>query len=136
MLYVKGGLTAKDKNSIALVGSRMSTHYGIETARKLAYQLAYLAVTIVSGGARGIDTAAHQGALSSKGRPIAVLGTGLNLVFPPENAELFERITANGAVMTQTTKIAVTGCPSAAAAKAAAAKKVAAAKAKQAGRRR
>ena len=101
MLYVKGGLTAKDKNSIALVGSRMSTHYGIETARKLAYQLAYLAVTIVSGGARGIDTAAHQGALSSKGRPIAVLGTGLNLVFPPENAELFERITANGAVMTQ-----------------------------------
>ena len=101
VLYVKGELTAKDKNSVALVGSRMTTHYGLETARKLAYQLAYVGVTIVSGGARGIDTAAHQGAMSAKGRTVAVLGTGLNLVFPPENAELFERIAANGAVMTQ-----------------------------------
>ena len=101
VLYVKGGLTAKDKNAVAMVGSRMTTHYGLETARKLAYQLAYTGVTVVSGGARGIDTAAHQGALSAKGRTIAVLGTGINLVFPPENAELFERIAANGAVMTQ-----------------------------------
>ena len=101
VLYVRGELTAKDKNSVAMVGSRMTTHYGIETARKLAYQLAYTGVTVVSGGARGIDTAAHQGALSGKGRTIAVLGTGINLVFPPENAELFERIASNGAVMTQ-----------------------------------
>ena len=101
VLYVKGTLTAKDKNGVALVGSRMTTHYGIETARKLAYQLAYVGVTVVSGGARGIDTAAHQGALSGKGRTIAVLGTGINLVAPPENAELFERIAANGAVITQ-----------------------------------
>jgi DNA processing protein len=101
VLYLKGQITARDKNSVALVGSRMSTHYGLETARKLAYQLAYVGVTIVSGGARGIDTAAHQGALSAKGRTIAVLGTGLNLVFPPENAELYERIAANGAVLTQ-----------------------------------
>ena len=101
VLYVKGELTAKDKNSVAMVGSRMTTHYGIETARKLAYQLAYTGVTVVSGGARGIDTAAHQGALSGKGRTIAVLGTGINLVFPPENAELFERIASNGAVITQ-----------------------------------
>jgi len=101
VLYVKGELTAKDKNSVALVGSRMTTHYGIETARKLAYQLAYTGVTVVSGGARGIDTAAHQGALSGKGRTIAVLGTGINLVFPTENAELFERIASNGAVITQ-----------------------------------
>jgi DNA processing protein len=100
-LYVKGELTARDKNAVALVGSRMTTHYGIETARKLAYQLAYTGVTVVSGGARGIDTAAHQGALSGKGRTIAVLGTGINLVFPTENAELFERIASNGAVMTQ-----------------------------------
>ncbi len=101
VLYVKGGLTAKDKNAVAMVGSRQTTHYGIETARKLAYQLAYVGVTVVSGGARGIDTAAHQGALSAKGRTIAVLGTGINLVFPTENAELFERIASNGAVMTQ-----------------------------------
>ena len=101
VLYVKGGLTTKDKNAVAMVGSRQTTHYGIETARKLAYQLAYVGVTVVSGGARGIDTAAHQGALSAKGRTIAVLGTGINLIFPTENAELFERIAANGAVMTQ-----------------------------------
>ncbi|NBV23114.1 MAG: DNA-protecting protein DprA [Proteobacteria bacterium] len=100
-LYVWGTLTAKDKNSIALVGSRQTTSYGLETARKLAYQLAYVGVTVISGGARGIDTAAHQGAMAAKGRTVAVLGTGINLVFPPENAELFARISANGAVITQ-----------------------------------
>lgn len=101
VLYVKGQLTAKDKNSVAMVGSRMTTHYGVEVARKLAYQLAYLGVTVVSGGARGIDTAAHQGALTAKGRTVAVLGTGINVVVPPENAALFERVAAEGAVITQ-----------------------------------
>jgi DNA processing protein len=101
VLYVKGELTAKDKNAVAMVGSRSTTHYGIETARKLAYQLAYVGVTVVSGGARGIDTAAHQGALAAKGRTVCVLGTGINIVFPPENAELFGRIAENGAVITQ-----------------------------------
>ncbi|TAL05253.1 MAG: DNA-protecting protein DprA [Verrucomicrobia bacterium] len=101
VLYVKGALTSADKNAVAMVGSRQTTHYGIETARKLAYQLAYVGVTVVSGGARGIDTAAHQGAMSAKGRTICVLGTGINIVFPPENQELFERIATQGAVMTQ-----------------------------------
>ena len=101
VLYVKGRMLPKDKNAVALVGSRMTTHYGIETARKLGYQLAYLGVTVVSGGARGIDSAAHQGALAAKGRTIVVLGTGINLVTPPENARLFEEIAANGAVVTQ-----------------------------------
>lgn len=101
VLYIKGQLTARDKNAVAIVGSRTTTHYGLETARKLAYQLAYVGVTVVSGGARGIDTAAHQGALAAKGRTIAVLGTGINIIFPSENAELFERIAANGAVITQ-----------------------------------
>jgi DNA processing protein len=101
VLYVKGTLTEKDKNAVAMVGSRQTTHYGIETARKLAYQLAYVGVTVVSGGARGIDTAAHQGAMSAKGRTICVLGTGPNIVFPPENRELFERIAEHGAVITQ-----------------------------------
>ncbi len=101
VLYVKGELTAKDKNSVAMVGSRMTTPYGMEISRKLSYQLAYIGVTVVSGGARGIDTAAHQGVLSAKGRTIAVLGTGINIVFPTENAELFQRISESGAVITQ-----------------------------------
>ena len=101
VLYVKGALTEKDRNAVAMVGSRMTTHYGIEAARKLAYQLAYVGVTVVSGGARGIDTASHQGALAAKGRTVVVLGTGINVVFPPENKELFERATTNGAVLTQ-----------------------------------
>ncbi len=101
VLYVKGRIEPRDRNAVALVGSRRTSHYGLESARKLSYQLSYVGVTIVSGGARGIDTAAHQGALTAKGRTIAVLGTGINQVFPPENAELFERIAANGALVTQ-----------------------------------
>lgn len=100
-LYIKGSLLEKDKHSVAIVGSRMTTNYGTETARKFGYQLAYVGVTVVSGGARGIDTSAHQGALSAKGRTIAVLGTGINIVFPTENAQLFQRISENGALMTQ-----------------------------------
>src|SRR5881392_1900481 len=99
--YVKGQLTAKDKNAVAMVGSRQTTHYGLEVARKLAYQLGYIGVTVVSGGARGIDTAAHQGALMAKGRTVAVLGTGINIVFPSENATLFQKISENGAIVTQ-----------------------------------
>lgn len=101
VLYVKGQLTNRDKDSVAIVGSRMTTHYGIEAARKLSYQLALAGVTVVSGGARGIDTSAHQGAMNGRGRTVAVLGTGINLVFPPENKELYDRIAANGAVITQ-----------------------------------
>lgn len=101
VLYVKGTLSPRDKNSVALVGSRMTTSYGMNVARKLGYQLAYMGVTVISGGARGIDTAAHQGALSAKGRTLAVLGTGINQVFPPENAGLFEKIASNGALITQ-----------------------------------
>lgn len=101
VLYIRGQLLPKDKNAVAMVGSRLTTHYGIETARKLAYQLGYLGVTVVSGGARGIDTAAHQGALSGQGRTVAVLGTGINVVWPAENKELYDRIAANGALITQ-----------------------------------
>ena len=101
ILYVKGSLTPRDKNSVAIVGSRMTTAYGINTARKFGYQLAYMGVTVISGGARGIDTAAHQGALTAKGRTIAVLGTGINQVFPAENAALFDKIAAHGALITQ-----------------------------------
>jgi DNA processing protein len=101
VLYVKGTITARDKNAVAMVGSRRTTPYGLETARRIAYQLAYLGVTIVSGGARGIDTAAHQGALRGQGRTLVVLGNGINIVFPPENVDLFERVAGQGAVVTQ-----------------------------------
>lgn len=101
VLYVRGRLLPGDRNAVALVGSRLTTSYGIETARRFGYQLGYTGVTVVSGGARGIDTAAHQGALAAKGRTVAVLGTGIDRVFPPENAELFEQIARNGAVVTQ-----------------------------------
>lgn len=101
VLYVKGSLKPDDRNAVALVGSRQTTGYGMEVARKFGYQLAYAGVTVVSGGARGVDTAAHLGALSAKGRTVAVLGTGINRVFPPENVELFQQIAANGAVITQ-----------------------------------
>jgi DNA processing protein len=101
VLYVKGKLTRQDRNAIALVGSRLTSHYGMECARRLAFQIAYAGVTVVSGGARGIDTSAHQGAMQAKGRTIAVLGTGINIVFPAENVSLFEQIISSGALMTQ-----------------------------------
>ena len=100
-LYIKGTLEARDQHAIALVGSRKTTYYGLECARKLGYQLAYAGMTVVSGLARGIDTAAHQGALAANGRTLAVLGTGLDIVYPPENGPLYEKIAASGAVMTQ-----------------------------------
>jgi DNA processing protein len=81
VLYVKGELTAKDKNAVAMVGSRQTTHYGIETARKLAYQLAYVGVTVVSGGARGIDTAAH-GRARGEGPDDCGFGRGNKSGFP------------------------------------------------------
>jgi DNA processing protein len=101
VLYVKGTLTSRERSGVAIVGSRQTTHYGLEVARKLGYQLGYLGVTVVSGGARGIDTAAHQGVLNAQGRTVVVLGTGLNIVFPSENAQLFERVISSGAILTQ-----------------------------------
>ena len=101
VLYVRGTLSPEDHNSIAIVGSRQSTPYGIEVARRLSFQLGYIGITVVSGGARGIDTAAHHGALAARGRTVCVLGTGINLVFPSENAELYERATSSGAILTQ-----------------------------------
>ncbi len=101
VLYVKGRLTMEDRGAVAVVGSRLTTHYGVEVARKLSYQLGYTGVTVVSGGARGIDAAAHAGAMAAKGRTIAVLGSGIDIVFPAEHRDLFERVAASGAVVTQ-----------------------------------
>jgi len=101
VLYVKGEIKTIDNCSIAMVGTRQSTLYGRQMAKKLAGQLAASGVTIVSGGARGIDSASHEGALDVEGRTIAVLGTGMDIVYPAENASLYQRISEQGAVITQ-----------------------------------
>jgi DNA processing protein len=101
LLYVWGDLQARDVHAIGIVGSRSASHYGIECAKKLSYQLAYAGLTVVSGLARGIDTAAHQGALAAQGRTIAVLGSGLLKLYPSENKLLAEKIAASGAVVTE-----------------------------------
>lgn len=102
VLYVWGELTERDQHAIGVIGSRRTTHYGTESAKKLAYQLAYAGLTVISGLARGIDTAAHQGALAAKGRTIAVIGSGLSKLYPPENAALAEKIrSGNGAIVSE-----------------------------------
>jgi DNA processing protein len=101
VLYVWGTLRQQDWQAISVVGSRKTSHYGLECAKKLSYQLAYAGLTVVSGLARGIDTAAHQGALAATGRTIAVIGSGLLQLYPPENAGLAERIAQSGAVISE-----------------------------------
>ncbi|HSI14337.1 MAG TPA: DNA-processing protein DprA, partial [Chthoniobacter sp.] len=101
VLYVWGDLTERDQNAIGVVGSRQTSHYGLECAKKLSYQLAYAGLTVVSGLARGIDTAAHQGALAAQGRTIAVIGSGLMDLYPPENQGLAEKIAGSGAVVSE-----------------------------------
>lgn len=101
VLYLKGTLTRADNLAMAIVGCRRCSQYGIEQTNRFSHLLASAGFTIVSGMARGIDTAAHRGALAAKGRTIAVQGCGLSNIFPPENAKLFEQIIENGAVISE-----------------------------------
>jgi DNA processing protein len=99
-LYRKGGYLF-EQPCIAIVGSRRTTLYGQTVAKKLGADLARLGFCVVSGLARGIDTAAHEGALSVGGKTAAVLGTGIDLVYPPENLDLYRRIAESGAILTE-----------------------------------
>ncbi len=96
LLFFKGRLTGQEERSIAIVGSRRETRYGRNQAHAIARDLAAKGVVIISGLARGIDTAAHLGALEAGGRTIAVLGSGLSNIYPIENKELAERILQGG----------------------------------------
>jgi DNA processing protein len=100
VLYVKGALPG-GRVRLAMVGSRRPTAYGRQIARELAADLAARGVEVASGGARGIDTAAHRGALDAGGRTVAVLGCGFAHAYPPENEPLFESIAASGAVVSE-----------------------------------
>jgi DNA processing protein len=102
VLYVKGTIEARDLNSVAIVGSRQCSHYGREQSERMAGLLAGAGITVISGGARGIDSSAHRGALAHPlGRTIAVLGCGVDVVYPPENTSLFAQIAERGAVIAE-----------------------------------
>lgn len=101
LIYCRGDLTPRDGLAIAIVGSRRCTPYGIRAAERLAQSLARVGLTVVSGLARGIDAAAHRGALKVGGRTIAVLANGLASVYPPEHDELARDVAASGALLSE-----------------------------------
>jgi len=99
VLYALGNLTEQDEWAVAVVGTRRVTHYGRQVAEEIAAFLAQNGVTVVSGLARGIDSIAHKAALDAGGRTIAVLGSGVDQIYPVENRDLAERMAASGAVL-------------------------------------
>ena len=101
-LYVLGNEKLLNEKSISIIGCRDATKYGLRNAYKFAYELAQNGICIISGFARGVDTYAHKGAVAAKGKTIAVLGCGLDIVYPPENVELYKQIIVNnGAIITE-----------------------------------
>jgi DNA processing protein len=99
VLFVRGGLAPQDALAMAIVGTRHASRYGLDQAERLAGSLARAGLTIVSGLARGIDAAAHRGAIAAAGRTLAVLASGLLNVYPPEHAGLAEEVIAHGALL-------------------------------------
>jgi DNA processing protein len=100
-LFIRGELHQEDDTCVAVVGTRRATPYGIRMAETFGRELGSHGVTVVSGMALGIDTAAHRGAIEGGGRTIAVLGCGADVVYPPQNAELMQEIIKRGCVLTQ-----------------------------------
>lgn len=98
-LFVLGKLLPSDKKAVAVVGSRKMTQRGMMLTKKYVKELVKNKITIVSGLARGIDTVAHKTALENGGRTIAVLGSGLDIIYPPENSKLAENITKSGCLI-------------------------------------
>ena len=101
LLYAKAHFKDVDDYSIAVVGTRQPTNYGKIQTEKLVTELSQQKITIVSGMARGIDSIAHRTALKNKSRTIAVLGSGLNVIYPPENKKLYDEISESGIVLTE-----------------------------------
>ena len=101
LLYLRGEVEKTDVDALTIVGTRRATTYGKLMARRLARAMARKGITIVNGMARGIDTAAHQGALEVGGRTIAVLGSGIDVIYPRENKKLAEEIARRGAVFSE-----------------------------------
>jgi DNA processing protein len=101
VLYVSGSLVPQDRYAIAVVGSRNLTHYGAAVAERISEDLARMGFTIVSGMARGVDSLAHKAALKAGGRTVAVLGSGIDVPYPPENKTLMEKIIASGSVVSE-----------------------------------
>jgi len=101
VIFVRGEIKESDKFAVAIVGSRRASIYGKSMAEKIARDLTNHGLTIISGGARGVDAAAHKGALSTGGRTIAVLGCGIDVCYPKEYKELYNRIAENGAVISE-----------------------------------
>lgn len=100
-LFIKGEIKEQDSYAIAIVGARLSSSEGLIISEKLGKEIAYLGVTIVSGMASGIDSRAHIGALMAGGRTIAVLGCGIDIIYPAENMKLMEKIAKCGAVISE-----------------------------------
>ena len=101
LFYLLGELIERDQYSIAIVGTRQPTNYGKVQAERISMDFAKQGITVVSGMARGIDSIAHNSAIKSGGRTIAVIGSGLDVIYPPENKKLFEKIAEAGAVISE-----------------------------------